>query len=170
VWQLGVEYNLPIGFRRARAAVRNSQLALTREVELLREQERIVHFGLSNAISESKRAFETMALHQKRLEAIVKQLNALDNKKDAEEKPELDVVLETHRRLLDARLRYHQAQVEYALSLRNVHFEKGTLLDYNNVHLAESMTSSKARLDASERIQFQDASVKTAVRDITVAR
>lgn len=169
-WALGVEYNAPVGFRRAHAAVNNARLALVRETEVLREQERVVHFGLSNAISESKRAFEAMSLQQKRLEAIVTQLNALENKKNAEEKPELDVVLETHRRLLDARLRFHQSQVEYALSLRNVHFEKGTLLSYNNVHLVESVTPGKARLDAAERIKFQDASVNPFVRDVTLAR
>ncbi|MEZ6137195.1 MAG: TolC family protein [Pirellulaceae bacterium] len=169
-WGLGVEYNLPVGFRRAHAAVRNSELALVRESEILREQERIVHYGLSNALSESKRAYENMTLQQKRLEAIVTQLNALDSKEEAEERPELDVVLETHRRLLDARLRFHQAQVEYVLSLRNVHFEKGTLLNYNNVFLAESVSPAKAHLDAAERIEHQDASVTSARRDPTVAR
>lgn len=169
-WALGVEYNLPVGFRRAHAAVRNSRLTLVRETEILREQERLVHLGLSNAVSESKRAFENMSLQKLRLEAIVKQLNALENKKNAEEKPELDVLLETHRRLLDARLRYHQSQVEYTLSLRNVHFEKGTLLDYNNVHLVESVTDGKAQADAAERIEFQDSSVQTAARDLTIAR
>ncbi len=168
-WQLGVEYSLPVGFRRAHAAARNSQLALVRETEVLREQERIVHFGLSNAVSDAKRAYENMTLQRKRLDAIVTQLNALKDKLASEEKRELDVLLETHRRLLDARLRFHQAQVEYALSLRNVHFEKGTLLQYNNVHLAESVTPNKAHLDAAERIEFQDPSKETATRDITVA-
>jgi outer membrane protein TolC len=169
-WALGVEYNLPIGLRRANAAVQSSRLALSRETELLREQERIVHYGLSNAISESKRSFEAMELHEKRLVAIVEQLNALKNKEDADEKPPLDVTLETHRRLLDARIRFHQSQVEYALSLRNVNFEKGTLLAYDNVHLAESVTPNKAHIDAAERIEFQDSSISTAVRDIILTR
>ncbi|MEZ6077499.1 MAG: hypothetical protein R3C56_18070 [Pirellulaceae bacterium] len=53
-------------------------------------------------------------MQRKRLDAIVVQLNAIDAKGDQGEKAELDVRLETHRRLLDARLRYHQAEVEYA--------------------------------------------------------
>lgn len=169
-WQLGLEYNLPIGLRRAHSAVTNSRLALARETELLREQERIVHFGLSNAIGESKRAFEAMELQEKRLVAIVTQLNALKNKEEAAERRELDVILETHRRLLDARIRFHQSQVEYALSLRNVHFEKGTLLEYNNVHLAESLPTRKAVIDAKERIEYQDSSREVAVRDLTVTK
>jgi outer membrane protein TolC len=169
-WALGLEYNAPLGFRRAHAAVRNSQLALVRETEILREQERFVHYGLSNAVSESKRAFESMDLQRLRLVAIVAQLDALKEKEEsAEETPELDVVLETHRRLLDARLRFHQSQVEYALSLRNVHFEKGTLLQYNNVYLAESIVPTKAQQDAAERIEHQDATVQPAVRDVILA-
>lgn len=164
-WQMGVEYNLPVGFRRAHAAVSNSRLALVRDTELLREQERIVHLGLSNAVGESKRAFESMTLQEKRLDAIVKQLDALELKTQSSEKPELDVLLETHRRLLDARLRFHQAQVEYALSLRNIHFEKGTLLTYNNVSFTESVAQSGSRSDALERMQYQDATVEPAVRD-----
>ena len=149
---------------------RNSQLALVRATEILREQERIVHYGLSNAVSDAKRSYEVMILQERRLDAIVKQLNALDAKEKAEERPELDVVLETHRRLLDARLRFHQAQVEYVLSLRNVHFEKGTLLAYNNVFLAESVSPAEAVREASARIQLQDASVHTAKTGLILAR
>jgi outer membrane protein TolC len=136
-WQVGVEYNLPVGLRRGHAAVRNSQLALARECHILQEQERFVQFGLSNSVNECKRAYESMLLQAKRLEAIVNQLNAIDAKERGGDKAELDVRLETHRRLLDARLRYHQSQVEYALALRNVHFEKGTLLRYCSVFLTE---------------------------------
>jgi hypothetical protein len=136
-WQVGVEYNVPVGLRRGHAGVRNSQLALARECEILREQERVVQYGLSNSLNECKRAYESMTLQAKRLEAIVNQLNAITAKEKGGDKAELDVRLETHRRLLDARLRYHQSQVEYALALRNVHFEKGTLLHYCSVHLTE---------------------------------
>ncbi len=136
-WQVGVEYNLPVGLRRGHAAVKNSQLALARECRILQEQERVVQYGLSNAVNECKRSYESMLLQAKRLEAIVNQLNAITAKEKGGDKAELDVRLETHRRLLDARLRYHQAQVEYALALRNVHFEKGTLLRYCNVFLSE---------------------------------
>lgn len=155
-WQLGLEYNLPVGFRKAHAAVQNSRLALARESEILREQERFVHFGLSNAVNESRRSFENMQLQKQRLDEIVTQLNAIDAKGDKGEKAELDVRLETHRRLLDARLRFHQAEVEYMISLRNVHFEKGTLLKYCNVALSEAATSPKAQLDANEKIEFLD--------------
>lgn len=143
-WQLGVEYALPIGFRKAHAAMRNSQLAHTREAELLREQERAVELGLSNAMSELRRAYDSMDLQKQRLEAIVQQLNALEARRAEGNNPALDVLLETHRRLLDARLRFHQSHVEYALAGRNVHVERGTLLEHRQVNLAESASDPEA--------------------------
>ncbi len=168
-WQAGVEYNMPVGFRRAAAAVQNSRLALAREVEVLKEQERFVHFGLSNAIAEAKRAQENLSLQRQRLDQIVRQLEFIATRQEVE-KAELDVKLETHRRLLDARLRFHQAEVEYALALRNVNFEKGTLLSYCNVTLAESITAPKAQIDAAERIKFQDFDKVPATRDAIIGK
>ncbi len=168
-WQVGLEYNMPVGFRRAHAAVQNSRLALSREVEILKEQERYVHFGLSNAINETKRSYENMLLQSKRLDAIVVQLNAIEAKSEGE-KAELDVRLETHRRLLDARLRYHQAEVEYAIALRNVNYEKGSLLSYCNVNLTEAMAAPKASIDAEERIERQDWKAIPAARDIVIGK
>ena len=167
-WQLGLEYQMPVGFRRANAAVRNSHLALVRESEVLREQERSVHYGLSNAINESKRAYDNLLLQEKRLTSIVTQLNAIDVRQEKGEKPELDVRLETHRRLLDARLRYHQAEVEYVLALRNVNVEKGTLLQYCNVWLNETAPSEEASSDSVKRIALQDYSITPRSRDIVI--
>ena len=169
-WQVGLEYNLPIGFRRAHAAVQNSRLGLAREVQVLKEQERFIHFALSNAINEGKRAYENMLLQRKRLDAIVVQLNAIQAKGDQGEKAELDVRLETHRRLLDARLRFHQAEVEYALALRNVNFEKGTLLDYCNVNLVEAMAPGRAYMDATQRRDLLDYDAQPVARDMVVGK
>lgn len=135
-WQAGVEYTLPVGFRKAFTAVRNSELGLRRDIEILKEQERVVLYGLSNAMNEMKRSFDSMQVQEKRLSEIVRQLNSLQAKWESGQDPALDVLLETHRRLLDARLRYHQSRIEYVLAIRNVEFEKGSLLEFCNVNLA----------------------------------
>ena len=143
-------------------------MSLFRESEVLREQERAVHFGLSNAINESKRAYENLLLQEKRLKSIVLQLNAIDARQEKGEKAELDVRLETHRRLLDARLRYYQSEVEYVLALRNVNVEKGTLLPYCNVWMNETAPSEAAAADAVRRVALQDYSTSPRSRDIVV--
>jgi outer membrane protein TolC len=166
-WAAGVEYTAPIGFRRAHAAVRNSQLALAREVEILKEQERSVHFGLSNAINEIRRSYENMVIQKERLEATINQINTLENK---QESIALDVLLEAHRRLLDTRMRYHQAQIDYVIANRNVHFEKGTLLQYCSVGLSESESPQEAYRDASERGRLKGNSREPRTRDPIVGQ
>lgn len=166
-WAAGVEYTVPVGFRRAHAAVRNSQLALAREVEILKEQERSVHFGLSNAVNEIRRSYENMVIQKERLEATISQINTLENK---QESIALDVLLEAHRRLLDTRLRYHQAQIDYVIANRNVHFEKGTLLQYCSVGLTESESPREAYRDATERSQLRGNSQQPYSRDTVIAR
>lgn len=167
-WQFGLDYSMPAGFRRASSAVRNSQFALARESEILREQERAIHYGLSNAINETKRSYENLVLQEKRLQSIVTQLNAIDAKETAGEKAELDVRLETHRRLLDARLRFHQAEVEYMLALRNVNVERGTLLRYCSVWMNEAESPDDAAIDALRRISAQDYQTIPVSRDMIV--
>lgn len=161
-WAAGVEYTVPIGFRKAHAAVRNSQLALSREVEILKEQERAVHYGLSNAINEIRRSYENMVIQKERLEATISQINTLENKKET---IALDVLLEAHRRLLDTRLRYHQAKIDYVIANRNVHFEKGTLLQYCNVGLTESESAREAYRDSNERDQLRGSPLEPKTRD-----
>lgn len=150
-WQAGVEYAMPVGFRKAHAAVRTSQLMLNREMDILKEQERIALYGLSNALNEMQRAYDTMQLQERRLEEILRQLQSLQARWESGQDPALDVLLETHRRLLDARVRYHQTRIEYALAIRNVHYEKGSLLDYCNVSLSESISDPQAYQDAAVR-------------------
>jgi hypothetical protein len=169
-WALGLDYQMPVGFRRGNAAVRFSQLQLVRATEVLREQERAVHFGLSNAINDAKRSFDVVNLQRERLDAIVEQLSATRARFSEAGFREVDVVLETHRRLLDARLRYFQAEVEYGLSLRNVNLEKGTLLRYCNVFLSESATDGVAVAQSRDRVEAQDYSKVPGHRDLIIGR
>ncbi|MFM7926709.1 MAG: TolC family protein, partial [Pirellula sp.] len=134
-WSLGLDYLMPVGYRRGHAAVRNTQLALAREAQVLVEQERAVHFGLSNAINESKRAFENLVIQKNRYESAENQIKALRARVEKGQVEQVFVLLEAQRRRLDALIRYHQSAVEYQLAVRNVNLERGTLLTYCNVFL-----------------------------------
>ncbi len=149
-WTMGVELNLPFGFRQAHAAVRNSQLLLAREQTILRQQERDVVLGLSNAVTDVDRAYTVAQTNFNRRLAAKEQLAALETQ-FANDKASLDLVLEAQRRVADAEGRFHRALVEYALAIKNVHFEKGSLLDYNEIYLAEGPWPSKAYGDAAKR-------------------
>lgn len=144
-WQAGLEYSLPIGFRQARAAERNANLRLSRERALLRAQQEEVLYGLGLAIAEVDRAYMVMQTNYNRYLAATQQVEAVEA---AYEKDgvELIAVLDAQRRLAEAGSQYFRSRTEYALSLKNVHFEKGTLLDYLGVVHAEATSASAASL------------------------
>ncbi len=149
-WQVGMELSFPIGFRRAYAAVRHSELQLARERALLLEQERAVVYDLSNTIAEVDRAYEVVETNLNRRLAAREQLAAVQAAFDADNAG-LDLLLEAQRRAAEADVAYYRALIEYTLAVKNVHVEKGTLLDYNQVLLQEGPWSDQAYDDASLR-------------------
>ena len=149
--QVGAEIALPVGFRRANAGVRNAELSVQRERIILKEQERKIMLDLSNTIAECRRAYNTMTAAQQRFAA------ATEYRSQAEERlktgrVQYDVLLEAQRRILEAQLQYINAEVEYAIAIKNVHFEKATFLKYHGVGLAESQSDAKADSDYRKRI------------------
>ncbi|MDZ4688176.1 MAG: TolC family protein [Planctomycetaceae bacterium] len=146
-WQVGFEFSLPIGFRQAFAAVRNSELLLARERSLLLEQERAVVYDLSNAIADLERARQIVETNLNRRLAAREQLQAVQAAFDADNAT-LDLLLEGQRRVAEADVAYYRSLVEYTLAAKNVQLEKGTLLDYNEVYLQEGPWPDKAYEDA----------------------
>ena len=60
-------------------------------------------------------------------------------------------MLDARIRLADAETGYHRARIDYAVALKNVHFEKGSLLDYNGAMLAHGESWQKAAADVARR-------------------
>jgi outer membrane protein TolC len=167
-WQMGVEFSMPIGFRRASAAVRNSQLAVARQTAILREQERYVILGLTNAVGEIQRAEKVRAAQLNRLNAAEKQFEAILAKYRAQ-RTTIDLVLEAQRRVIDAKLQYFQTEVEYMLAIKAVHFEKGTLLDYYQINLTEASWAPRAYRDALERDSLKGAPMNYVTNDLIIS-
>jgi outer membrane protein TolC len=151
-WQAGVEFSLPLGLREGHTAVRHAELSLIRAKALLREQERQVVHDLSTAVSEVERAYVVLQTQINREIAAKHQLDALQAAYDSD-KAEFFVVLDAQRRLAEAESRYFQARIEYALALRNVHFEKGSLLEYCGVTLNEDPWPTRAYFETVTREQ-----------------
>ncbi|MGL4513075.1 MAG: TolC family protein [Lacipirellulaceae bacterium] len=149
-WQLGFELDVPIGYRRAHSAVRNSELLLSRERALLADQQAGVVHQVAEAVAELDRAYEVSQTAYNRLVATKEQLEATRAAFEADKAP-LDLFLEAQRMLAEAESRYYRALVEHAVALKNVHFTKGTLLDFDGVRLAEGPWVSDAYADAAER-------------------
>jgi hypothetical protein len=148
-WQAGLEFSMPLGFRQGHAAVRNAQVRLVQAHAILREQERQVANDLSIALGELDRAYTVLQTEISRVIAAKHQLEALQAAYDAD-KVDFYVVLDAQRRFAEAESQYYQARVEYVIALRNVHYEKGSLLSYCGVVLSETRSPEKAYVDAAQ--------------------
>jgi outer membrane protein TolC len=149
-WQLGFELSMPIGFRLAHVAARNAELLLARERALLRDQQREIVHEAADAIAEMDRSFAVLQSSYNRLVASQDQLGAVGAAYEADKAP-LDLLLDAQRRRADAVVDYTQNRARYAVATKNVHFVKGTLLEYDGVYLAEGPWPGEAYEDAAKR-------------------
>jgi len=157
-WALGVEMLSPIGFRQGHAAVRQAELFLSRERAVLEDQERQVVSDLSDAVSELDRAHELARTQYNRRLAALRQLETMGvllQQADNIEKPRLlDLQLDAQRRLADSESQFYRSLAEHEVAIKNVHLEKGTLLDYNRIFLSEGPWPGKAHDDAARRARL----------------
>ncbi len=173
-WQLGFEFSMPFGFRQGHAAVRNAELQLARERTILHEQEREIAHDLGDAFSELRRAHAVLKTSYNRFQAAKAQYAALkavyEEGEETLTKEQLYVLLESQRRWTDAEVAFARSSVEYALAVKNVHFEKGSLLDYDQVVLEEGIWPAKAYQDAKEKASRRKASRSKLRTDWPVSR
>ena len=141
-WRVGIESAFPIGFRQAHAAVRSAQLRYSREQAILDELTRDVIHNLSNEYANTRRAYKTMQINFNRRHAAKNRVQIL-----LEREKNFGVnfreVLSAQRRAADADSRFFRSLVEYVVAIKNVHFEKGSLLRYNNIYMADKSPSEQ---------------------------
>jgi hypothetical protein len=70
-----------------------------------------------------------------------------------------DQLLDAQRRRADAESGYYRSLVDYNRSISQLHFRKGSLLEYNGVFLSEGPWPGKAYFDAYRRARQRDASL-----------
>ena len=138
-WYVGVEYTVPLGYRKGHLAVSNAEMLLTRDRAVLREQEREVVHDLSNAIADAARAFEACQNAVSRLEAANNVLRAYETQIKNDLEVDIDRQLDAQRRVVEAEIRYYQSRTEYAVALKNVHLEKGSLMGYADLRILDGI-------------------------------
>lgn len=137
-WALGMELTFPNGFRQAHAGVQNAMLRLARERAVLGQQERQILHDLSNSLADMKRAYAIVQTNYNRRVAAQQDLDALQERERTGQEVDWDQLLESWRRVTDAEIQLHRSLVEYVMAVKNIHFEKGSLLDYNQIQFAEN--------------------------------
>ena len=157
-WQAGAQFTMPLGFRRELATVRNYQLQLARERARLQDEELEASHALVEAVRNVDTNFALAQTNFNRRVAAERQVEAVQAAYDAGTVT-LDQLLDAQRRRAEAESSYARAIVDYTRSISQLHFRKGSLLEYNGVFLAEGPWPGKAYFDAHRRARQRDASI-----------
>lgn len=157
--RIGLEIVPPrIGARRELSGVRNAQLAIARERARLEEMELNVSHTLTQAVRDLDTQYLLAQTHFNRLNASEKEVEAVQTLFQNGRAP-LDLVLDAQRRRAQAQTDYYRTVSTYNKSICEVHYRKGSLLEYCGVQLAEGPWPKKAYWDALGRARERDAGI-----------
>ena len=163
-WNAGFEFLLPIGLRQQHAQVRNIELRLARAREGLAMQEREVSHELAaafqtlaaqHAIAQS--SFARLLAARRRVYLFEAQLEAGT--------ATLDLVLRAQASLAAAERAFYTAVVQYNQAITAYHYATGTLLEFNNVHLAEGPWTPEAYDQALRRAWARSYALENELLD-----
>ncbi len=156
-WQMGFNFSMPLGFRQQMVTVRNVQLQIARERARLEGQE----LEVSHALTEAIRNLECQyVIAQRRLDQLystqeeVRQFAVIWE--SGVQKVGQTIIRNTD--LIDAIARravaetaFYRALVDYNRAIAEVHYRKGSLLEYSRVFLAEGPGPQAAYCDARDK-------------------
>lgn len=173
---MGLELNVPIGFRKGHAAVAHAELSLMRERTVQREQQREIISNLTGAFSDQERSFTALKNSLAQYAAARKYLDAVLARSEFQSNDERQV--DALRRVAQAEIQLFRARTEYAVALKNIHYEKGSLLACRDLRIDASLAPAETTAirntetgsrqpDASETPEavLPAASIETASRD-----
>jgi outer membrane protein TolC len=152
-----LSFQMPVGYRRELAGVRNAQLNLVREKSRLEDIELNASHNLSTAVRALDFNYQAAQTHFNRWRAANEEVNSVTALYEGG-LSEIDLVLDAQRRFALAEIDYYRALCDYNKSIVEVHFRKGSLLEYNNIALAEGPWPEKAYWDAMGLARERDAS------------
>jgi outer membrane protein TolC len=156
-WQIGFQGQIPIGYRRENAGVKNAEQILARENVKLQEGELELSHQLAYAVRDLETNYVLTETNFNRRIAAQRQVEAVALAYE-QGTITLDVLLSAQQTLAQAESDYYRKLVDYNKSISQVHYRKGSLLEYNGVYLAEGPWPGKAYFDARRRARARAAS------------
>jgi outer membrane protein TolC len=156
-YNLFLDFEMPVGFRRELASVRNSQLQIARTKAVLEDMELNTSHLISSAVRDLDFRHEQTQSQFNRWKAAHTEVESVIALYEAG-KETLDLVLRAQERRANSQIDYYRALCDYNKSLANIHFQKGSILEYNNIFLAEGPWPEKAYYDALGQARERDAS------------
>jgi outer membrane protein TolC len=146
-WQIGLRADIPLGFRDANAAVRSAKLNLARTYAVLKDQELRTKYFLGLQYANLAQYYELIRAQRSQREAAAIQLDARF-KQFLAGRGTLDFLLEAQRVWADALRDEFNAIVQYNNTLATFQFAKGTILQHDNVMIAEGLLPHAAQVRA----------------------
>lgn len=126
-YEFGVNYEMPVGQRRAMAGLRNARLQSIRETTVLEEMEQQIVHDLGSAYRAVQQSERNIQLAEKRRDAVQDTFLARKAAFDADAVGFEDL-LEAQRFYLDAALALHDAKTQRERAIYQLASEGGTLL------------------------------------------
>jgi outer membrane protein TolC len=155
-WQLGLQLSMPIGYRRELSGVRHQELLLARDRAILQDLENEIVHQLGDAIRDIDLNYGLTQTNFNRRVAAEAEVIAVNAAYEVGNVT-LDLLLDAQRRRAEAESAYYRSLVDYNRAIMNVHYRKGSLLEYDGVYLAEGPWPAKAYFDALRQARKRDA-------------
>jgi outer membrane protein TolC len=156
-YQLGLNFQMTLGFRAALSTLRFYQLNLAREKARLQDQELEVSHEMGDAVRNMQYNYNLAQTNFNRRVATEKQVAAVLAAFQADTVT-LDLLLDAQRQRADAEVAYFRTLTDYQRGIAQVHYRKGSILEYDGVYLAEGPWPAKAQFDAHRLARSRDAS------------
>ncbi len=160
-WHIGIEAQIPLGYRKQKDGVKNAELALARDRAKLREIELEVSHQVAFAISDMEANLVMSATNFNHELAAQRFVDATETVFDTDPNGAATLLnlLGAYRSLAQAEVDYFGSITNYARSIAGVHYRKGSLLEYNGVYLTEGPWPAKAYFDARRRARTRSAAL-----------
>jgi len=152
-WQAGMELTLPVGLRAASNAVTHARLSLQRERALLNETQLRISHDLAESVRQIGLTHSLLETNYNGLKADLRQVDVL-RRRYRDGTDNINFLLQAQRQVVISEVEFYRSLSNYNLAIRDLHREKGSLLAYNGVSLAEGPWAPQAYQDAYEKGRF----------------
>ncbi|SMP40930.1 Outer membrane protein TolC [Neorhodopirellula lusitana] len=152
-WSAGVEINTPVGLRAASNAIAHAKLNLNRDRALLNETELRISHDLSDAARNIELTYQLVETNYNRYLADLKQVDVL-RRRYRDGTDNINFLLQAQRQVVTSEVEFYRSISNYNLAIRDFHRQKGSLLAYAQVNLAEGQWCPGAERDAYELGRF----------------
>ena len=136
-WNLGFNFNMPLGFRAAHTQVRNIELRLAKAREQLSAQEMEISHEIAQDFQNLAVQYTTAQSNFNRYRAAQQRVQLFKAEVEAGTKT-FDVLLRALSSQAEAEVAYFRSLTEYNKAITALHYHKGTLLPHDQIWLSES--------------------------------